>query len=86
MAQFSFNNLIKKSQQGVWPYVITLVHMLLGIVLVYTSPRSNIAFLILITSFFSLYALKTDNRFKLIIGAIMALVIIPVVGVRNIFY
>ena len=54
--------------------------------LVYTQPRSNLAFLVLITSFLSLYFFKTDARFKLIAGAMLALVIIPVIGVRNIFY
>jgi len=73
-------------QKGYWPYVATLIHVLLGTALVYFSPRSTFAFLVLVTSFFSLYSLKADNRFKLITGIILALVIIPVVGVRNIFY
>jgi branched-chain amino acid transport system permease protein len=73
-------------QKGYWPYVATLIHVLLGTILVYFSPRSTFAFLVLVTSFFSLYYLKADNRFKLITGIIMALVIIPIVGVRNIFY
>lgn len=38
------------------------------------------------TSFLSLYFFKTDLRFKLITGAFLALIIIPIVGVRNIFY
>jgi branched-chain amino acid transport system permease protein len=84
MAQFKlfFQNL----QKGYWPYVATLAHVILGTVLVYFSPRSTIAFLVLATSFFSLYYLKADNRFKLITGVVLALLIIPVVGVRNIFY
>jgi branched-chain amino acid transport system permease protein len=86
MAKFSFQTLLKNAQQGNWPYIITLVHILLGTILVYFSPRSNIAFLVLVTSFFTLYSLKADNRFKLVVGAIMALVVIPVLGVRNIFY
>ncbi len=86
MTQFSFTSLIKKMQQGVWPYVITLVHVILGTTLVYTSPRSIFAFLVLVTSFFSLYYLKMDNRFKLGVGVLLALVVIPVIGTRNIFY
>ncbi len=73
-------------QQGKWPYILTLTHLIAGTILVYLSPRSSIAFLILITSLLSLYALKTDNQFKLITGIVLALVIIPVIGVRNIFY
>lgn len=86
MAKFSFNNLAQKMQQGVWPYLISLTHIILGVALVYANPRSNIAFLLLISSFFSLYSLKTPNSFKLAAGALLALVIVPVIGVRNIFY
>ena len=85
-SQFSFQNLLKNIQQGRWPYIVTLVHALLGSVWVYFSPRSTFAFLLLATSFFSLYYLKSSNRFKLITGVVLALVIIPIVGVRNIFY
>jgi len=84
--QLYFQKFQKNIQQGRWPYVATLAHVLLGTVLVYFSPRSTFAFLVLVTSFFSLYSLKADNRFKIITGIILALVIIPVVGVRNIFY
>ncbi len=73
-------------QKGYWPYVATLIHVLLGALWVFLSPRSTFAFLLLVTSFFSLYYLKTDNRFKLLTGIVLALVIVPVVGVRNIFY
>lgn len=86
MTRFSFTNLLNKAQQGKWPYILTLAHILLGTILVYLSPRSNVAFLLLLTSFGSLYALKTDNRFKLGLGIFMALVVIPIIGVRNIFY
>jgi branched-chain amino acid transport system permease protein len=86
MDKSTFQKFTKTMQQGFWPYVITLVHIILGTILVYTSPRSNIAFLVLVTSFFSLYALNTRNLFKLLTGVILALVIIPILGVRNIFY
>ena len=88
MAQFQlyFQKLQKNIQNGYWPYVATVAHALLGSILVYFSPRSTFAFLVLMTSFFSLYYLKANNRFKLITGIVLALIIIPVLGVRNIFY
>ncbi len=86
MPKYSLKDLTGRIQQGIWPYVIIPMHMLLGTLLVYFSPRSIIAFLVLATSFFSLYRLKANNRFKLIVGAFLALVVIPVLGVRNIFY
>ncbi len=71
---------------GVLPYLAVFVHIALGTALVYIYPRSNLAFLVLISSLFSLYAFETDRRFQLVIGALLALLIIPVIGVRNIFY
>lgn len=86
MAQLNLQKLLKNIQQGRWPYIVTAVHVILGTILVYSSPRSTFAFLVLMTSFFSLYYLKANNRFKLITGIVLALIIIPVLGVRNIFY
>ncbi len=81
-----FENLQERVQQGNLPYVVTLAHILVGFLWVYFSPRSIIAFLALATSFFTLYSLRTDNRFKMLVGAALALFIVPIVGVRNIFY
>jgi branched-chain amino acid transport system permease protein len=76
----------KRLERGIVPYILILAHMALGTALVYVSPRSNLAFLVLITSFFSLYSLNADRRFKFVAGAVLTLLIFPVVGVRNIFY
>ena len=78
--------LLHRANQGILPYLFVLVHIGLGALLVYTNPRSNLAFLVLISSLYSLYACRTDRRFQLITGLALALVIIPVLGVRNIFY
>ncbi len=86
MVSSYLKELFDKVNQGPLAYVLILVHMFAGTFLVYTQPRSNLAFLVLITSFLSLYFFRADARFKLAVGAIMALVVIPIVGVRNIFY
>jgi branched-chain amino acid transport system permease protein len=78
--------LLRQLNAGILPYLLILAHIGLGSVLVYVAPRSNIAFLILISSLLSLYVLKADHRFKLVAGVVLALLIIPVIGVRNIFY
>ena len=78
--------LLRQLNAGILPYLLILAHIGLGSVLVYGAPRSNIAFLVLISSLLSLYVLKADQRFKLVAGAVLALLIIPVIGVRNIFY
>ncbi len=86
MVPLLFKQFLEKFNRGFWPYAIILGHTVLGTALVYATPRSNLAFLILITSFFSLYWFKADTRFKIVAGVLLALVVIPVVGVRNIFY
>ncbi len=86
MVSFSLKELFNRLNQGRLAYLIVLAHIGAGTLLVFTQPRSNLAFLVLMTSFLSLYFFKTDLRFKLITGACLALIIIPVVGVRNIFY
>jgi branched-chain amino acid transport system permease protein len=86
MVSSYFKALFDKVNQGPLAYVLILAHMLAGTYLVYTQPRSNLAFLVLITSFLSLYFFKADLRFKMVVAAVMALIVIPVVGVRNIFY
>ncbi len=73
-----FKELFNRLNQGRWPYLIVIGHILAGSLLVYTHPRSNLAFLVLMTSFLSLYFFTTSMRFKLIAGALLALIIIPV--------
>ncbi len=82
----SLQDLLSRIQSGFFPYVLTLAHILVGTYLVYISPRSNIAFLILISSFLTLYALKMNARFKVAVGLIMTFLVMPIIGVRNIFY
>ena len=85
LARF-MGSLLRRSNQGLLPYLAVLGHIGLGAWLVYTNPRSNLAFLVLISSLYSLYAFRTNRRFQVIAALTLALLIIPVLGVRNIFY
>ncbi|HTP01641.1 MAG TPA: hypothetical protein VMJ64_09720 [Anaerolineales bacterium] len=76
----------QRMQRGIWPYIVCILHVLIGTAWVYSNPRSIIAFLVLISSFASLYYFQTAPGFKFAVGAVVALVIMPVLGVRNIFY
>jgi branched-chain amino acid transport system permease protein len=78
-----------RTKLGRQPYfypALILFHIILGTVLVYLNPRSAISFLIFISSLFTLYALPASGRFKIITAAFVALFIIPIIGIRNIFY
>jgi branched-chain amino acid transport system permease protein len=88
--KISFSSLSQKLftrlNQGKTPYILAMLYLVLGAVMVYISPRSIIAFLIFVSSPLLIYYLKMDNRAKLALGLIIALVLVPVLGVRNIFY
>jgi branched-chain amino acid transport system permease protein len=86
MVSFSFEDLLNRFNRGPWPYLLVLAHIAVGTQLVYTQPRSILAFLVLISSFLTIYFVRADLRFKFFAGALLAVVIIPLIGVRNIFY
>lgn len=81
-----FSTLLAKIQEGLNPYIVAILHVVIGSILVYISPRSNIAFLIFISSALSIYFLKISPKAKILISLILILFIIPTLGVRNIFY
>lgn len=81
-----FTKLFTKINTGPWPYIVSFGLLIVGTILVYNSPRSLFAFLILMTCPLMLYFFTMDNRVKLLIGLLLAVVIVPVIGIRNIFY
>jgi branched-chain amino acid transport system permease protein len=81
-----FSNFAETIQKRPYSYIFVLVHVLAGSIYILLAPRDTFAFLLLISSLFSLYAIKNDNRFRIIVGLLLALVIFPIAGLRNIFY
>lgn len=73
-------------KRGKTPYIISILFVILGSFLVYTSPRSPIAFLIFLSSAYLIYALPLNTRFKAGMAILMLLGLVPLLGVRNIFY
>lgn len=72
--------------KGITPYIILVVYLAISTFLVFTSPRSLPAFLMFVSSVVLLYYLPTKIWYKAVLGVLIIFVIIPVVGVRNIFY
>jgi branched-chain amino acid transport system permease protein len=60
--------------------------MALGTLLVYMFNRSLFAFVVLLLCPLALYFLQMNNKIKLFAGLVLAVVIIPILGIRNIFY
>ncbi len=72
--------------QGPAAYALAIAWLALGVTLVYLSPRSLVAFLIFLSSALLIYYLKLSKVAKLSLAILIAVVLLPIVGVRNIFY
>lgn len=81
-----FSSLFKKVNTGMWPILIALAFLSIGTFSVYESPRSLAAFLILMATPMILYFMKMNMKIKVFIGLLLIIVILPVLGIRNIFY
>lgn len=81
-----FSELYKKANQGFLPIVVAFAFLIVGTISVYQSPRSLGAFLILMTTPLILYFMKMPMKIKVFIGLLLIIVILPVLGIRNIFY
>lgn len=73
-------------KQGNRPLIATLIYLAIGATLVYLSPRSLIAFLVFISTIGLVYNLPNSQRVKIGLGVLIMLVLVPVLGLRNIFY
>jgi len=72
--------------RGALPYALIFGVLILGTYQVYESPRSLMAFLILMSTPVLVYYLRVKTWFKVAMLVALAVGVIPVVGVRNIFY
>jgi branched-chain amino acid transport system permease protein len=81
-----FSELYKKANTGIWPIVITSSLLIVGSIGVYQSPRSLGAFLTLMLCPMMLYFMKINMKLKVFIGLLLIIVVLPVLGIRNIFY
>ena len=68
------------------PYILTIVLLAVSTVLVYLSPRSIPAFLLFATAASLVYFLKVKKAYQLGMAVLIAVVIVPILGARNIFY
>lgn len=81
-----FSDLYKKANTGFWPAGIAFAVLIVGTISVYLSPRSLGAFLTLMATPLILYFMKINLKLKFFIGLLLIIVILPVLGIRNIFY
>ena len=79
----SFGALLNR---GSTPYIVTIVLLALGSFLVYRSPRSIPAFLLFAGASSLTYFLNIKKPVKLALAVLIAIVIVPILGARNISY
>ncbi|GAB1469514.1 branched-chain amino acid ABC transporter permease [Chloroflexota bacterium] len=80
-----FSELYKKVNTGYWPVLIALFVLIVGTVSVYQNPRSLGGFLILMSTSVILYFMKINLKLKAFIGLLLIIIILPILGIRNIF-
>jgi branched-chain amino acid transport system permease protein len=78
--------LTARLRTGRTPYILTVVMVLVAMLLVYFNPLSVPAFLLFLLSAAAVYAIPTRRAFRIAMGVVIALVLIPIIGIRNIFY
>ncbi len=78
--------LIRRLTQGKNANMMAVVYLVLTTLLVYISPRNLIAFLLFVSSGLLIYFLPLDKRLKLVLAILVAIVLVPIIGVRNISY
>ena len=72
--------------RGKTAYVVICLYVLISTLLVYSGPRSMLPFLMFVAAPLLLNYMNLSKEFKLVMALIMALVLVPVLGLRNIFY
>ncbi|HSV57225.1 MAG TPA: hypothetical protein VLH39_08995, partial [Magnetospirillaceae bacterium] len=74
------------ANRGKTPYILNIFLLALGFTLVYLSPRSIPAFLLFATAAALPYFLSVRKPAKLALAVLVAVVLVPILGARNIFY
>jgi branched-chain amino acid transport system permease protein len=72
--------------KGKAPYYLSSILLVIGTVLVYISPRSIPAFLVFAAASGLPYFLDMKKAVKLGMAVLVAVILVPVLGARNIFY
>jgi len=82
----SLDKLGKRLNTGRAPYAVSGGLLVLGTLLVYHSPRSILSFMVFAASVAMVYFLKMNKTVKLLLAVFIAVILVPILGARNIFY
>lgn len=82
----SIAKIAERLNSGRAPYFVSGGLLVVGTLLVYLSPRSILAFLVFAASGAMVYFLKMNKTVKLALAVFIAVILVPILGARNIFY
>ncbi len=74
------------ANRGRNPYFLSIGLLILGFITVYFSPRSIPGFLFFLFAASSIYWLKLNKAIQLALAVFVAIILIPILGARNVFY
>lgn len=74
------------ANKGKNPYFVSIGLLILGFATVYGSPRSIPGFLLFLFAASSIYWLKLNKSVQLALAVFVAIILIPILGARNVFY
>jgi branched-chain amino acid transport system permease protein len=81
-----FRTALSFLNSGKNPYFLTIILLAVGTALVYLSPRSIPAFLLFGIAAALIYFMHLGKAYKLAMAVLIAVIIVPILGSRNIFY
>ncbi|HEX7596607.1 MAG TPA: branched-chain amino acid ABC transporter permease, partial [Polyangia bacterium] len=81
-----FQDFLAFLDRGRTPYFVSIGLIILGFSLVYLSPRSIPSFLVFVVAASSIYWLKMNRAVQLGLAVFLAVVLVPILGARNVFY
>ena len=81
-----YRHVMDLANQGKNPYFVSIGLLILGFATVYGSPRSIPGFLLFLFAASSIYWLKLNKSVQLALAVFVAIILIPILGARNVFY
>ncbi len=81
----NFRNLLHEHREVI-SLIVTAAYLLLTTLWVYFDNQNLLAWLLFLGSGFLIYYLPIKNKIKVIFAAVMLLIIVPILGLKNVFY
>ncbi len=85
-AAISLHSMIDWVQVGRRPLAITIAALLISFIMVYLNPLSVFFFVLFLASVSLIYFMPLNRTSRIVMGLVVAVLVIPIVGMRNISY